>query len=125
LLNQPDHKATKELAQTPLLLTFLCLVYDREQMLPNKRSTLYGQALNIILSEWSAQKRLERDPIYEGFHPDLEKEMLSEIAYESFKQDQLFFSKDVVTRQIKEFLADTLDAPRGLNADNVLRAIEV
>ena len=125
LLNQPDHKATKELAQTPLLLTFLCLVYDREQMLPNKRSTLYGQALNIILSEWSAQKRLERDPIYEGFHPDLEKEMLSEIAYESFKQDQLFFSKDVVTKRIKGFLSDTLDAPKGLNADDVLRAIEV
>ena len=125
LLNQPDHKATKELAETPLLLTFLCLVYDREQMLPNKRSTLYGQALNIILSEWSAQKRLERDPIYEGFHPDLEKEMLSEIAYESFKQDQLFFSKDVVTERIKAFFSDTLDAPKGLYADDVLRAIEI
>ena len=51
--------------------------------------------------------------------------MLSEIAYESFKQDQLFFSKDVVTERIKEFLADTLDVPKGLNADDVLRAIEV
>lgn len=125
LLNQPDQKATKELAQTPLLLTFLCLVYDREQMLPNKRSTLYGKALNIILSEWSAQKRLERDPIYEGFHPDLEKEMLSKIAYESFNQDQLFFSKDVVIERIKAFLSDTLYPPKGLNADDVLRAIEI
>ncbi len=125
LLFQKKHKATKELAQTPLLLTFLCLVYDREQTLPSKRSTLYERALNIILHEWSAQKRIERDPIYEGFHPELEKLMLAKIAYDSFKQDQLFFSKETVTKQIAEFLADTLDAPRYLDADKVLTAIEV
>ena len=29
ILQQPENKAAKELAQTPLLLTFLCLVYGR------------------------------------------------------------------------------------------------
>ncbi|MGB7251188.1 MAG: NACHT domain-containing protein [Phormidesmis sp.] len=125
LLFQDKHEATKELAQTPLLLTFLCLVYDREQTLPSKRSTLYERALNIILHEWSAQKRIERDPIYEGFHPELEKLMLAKIAYDSFKQDQLFFSKDAVTERISKFLSDTLDAPKYLNAEKVLTAIEV
>lgn len=124
LLQKDEHKATKELAQTPLLLTFLCLVYDREQTLPAQRSTLYGKALNILLSEWAAQKRLEQDPIYEGFHPDLEKLLLAEIAYESFKDDQLFFLKDDLTRRISEFLADTLDAPKHLDGAAVLQAIE-
>ena len=125
LLFQDEHKATRELAQTPLLLTFLCLVYDREQTLPSKRSTLYERALNIILHEWSAQKRIERDPIYEGFHPELEKLMLAKIAYDSFSQNQLFFSKDDVTERIAAFLFDTLDAPKYLDADKVLTAIEV
>ena len=124
LLQKDEHKATKELAQTPLLLTFLCLVYDREQTLPAQRSTLYGKALNILLSEWAAQKRLEQDPIYEGFHPDLEKVLLAEIAYESFKNDQLFFLKDDLTRRISKFLADTLDAPKYLDGAKVLEAIE-
>ncbi|MEM9121628.1 MAG: NACHT domain-containing protein, partial [Cyanobacteria bacterium P01_F01_bin.56] len=124
LLQKDEHKATKELAQTPLLLTFLCLVYDREQTLPAQRSTLYGKALNILLSEWAAQKRLEQDPIYEGFHPDLEKVLLAEIAYDSFKNDQLFFSKDDLTRRISAFLADTLDAPKHLDGAKVLQAIE-
>ena len=123
LLQKDENKATKELAQTPLLLTFLCLIYDRQQMLPTQRSTLYGQALDILLSEWSAQKRLEPDPIYEGFHPGLEKVLLAQIAYESFEQDQLFFLKDDITRRIGEFLADTLDAPKHFG-DAVLRAIE-
>ncbi len=124
LLQKDEHKATKELAQTPLLLTFLCLVYDREQTLPAQRSTLYGKALNILLLEWAAQKRLEQDPIYEGFHPDLEKVLLAEIAYDSFKNDKLFFLKDDLTHRITEFLADTLDAPKHLDGAAVLQAIE-
>ena len=87
LLSQPENQGAKELAQTPLLLTFLCLVYDREQTLPKVRSSLYGDALNILLKEWAAQKRLERDEIYEGFYPDLEKELLAQVAYDSFVQD--------------------------------------
>lgn len=125
ILNQSEHRATKELAQTPLLLTFLCLVYDREQTLPNERSTLYGRALNIILNEWAAQKRIEPDPIYKGFHVSLEQVMLAEIAYNSFREDQLFFSKDTITERITAFLTNTLDAPKYLNADAILRAIEI
>lgn len=125
LLNQSEHIATKELAQTPLLLTFLCLIYDREQALPHERTTLYGSALNIILKEWSAQKRINPDPIYQGLHPALEEVMLAEIAYDSFKEDQLFFSKDTITSRITAFLTDMLDAPKCLNADAVLTAIEV
>ena len=125
LLQQPQNNAAKELAQTPLLLTFLCLVYEREQTLPSKRSTLYERALNILLSEWSAQKRLERAPIYEDFHPDLEKVLLSEIAYTSFKEDRLFFSKSDITNRITSYLADTLDAPECLDGPAVLHAIEV
>ena len=125
LLSSPEHKATKELAQTPLLLTFLCLVYDRGQTLPPNRSTLYSDALNILLKDWAAQKRLERDPIYEGFHPELEKVLLADIAYRSFRDNQLFFSKAEITTKIANFLADTLDAPKHLDGAAVLKAIEV
>jgi predicted NACHT family NTPase len=125
MLNQSEHKATKELAQTPLLLTFLCLIYDRKQMLPSKRSTLYGNALDIILYEWSAQKRIGRDSFHEKLYPDLEKILLAEIAYESFRQDELFFSKETITTHISNFLADTIENPKYLNADAVLTAIVV
>ena len=124
LLSQSENAAAKELAQTPLLLTFLCLVYDREQTLPSNRSDLYSDALNILLKEWAAQKRLESEPIYKGFHPVLEKVLLSEIAYNSFKEDRLFFSKSNITERITTFLADKLDAPEHLDGEAVLTAIE-
>ncbi|NEZ68035.1 NACHT domain-containing protein [Leptolyngbyaceae cyanobacterium CCMR0082] len=125
LIEQPENKSAKELAQTPLLLTFLCLVYDRSQSLPPVRSDLYGKALDILLEDWAAEKRIKRDPIYQGLHTGLEKELLSEIAYNSFKDDQLFFSEQEITDQIATFLADTLDAPKYLDGAKVLEAIEV
>lgn len=125
LLKQTENASAKELAQTPLLLTFLCLVYDRSQSLPPVRSDLYGKALNILLEDWAAEKRIKQDPIYQGLHTGLEKELLSEIAYQSFKEDQLFFSEQEIIEQISTFLADTLDAPKHLDGANVLHAIEV
>ncbi|WP_250565616.1 NACHT domain-containing protein, partial [Adonisia turfae] len=125
MLQQDENASAKELAQTPLLLTFLCLVYDRSQSLPAVRSTLYEDALNIILKDWAAEKRIRQDPIYQGFHTDLEKELLSDIAYQSFKADQLFFSKQEIIKQIAEFLANTISNSKYPDGANVLEAIEV
>ena len=49
LLKAPQHQATRELARTPLLAAFLCLVYDDRQQLPTNRAELYGDALRILL----------------------------------------------------------------------------
>ncbi len=125
LLQKPENVAAMELAQTPLLLTFLCLVYDRSQNLSDNRSRLYKRALDILLEEWASEKRLEHDIIYQGLHSELEKVLLSEFAYEKFTGDQLFFSKEAIIEHIANFLRDTLDAPENLNCKEVLNAIEV
>ena len=124
-LKQPENKAAKELAQTPLLLTFLCLIYEREQELPNQRSTLYGRALDILLRDWSAQKRLERSSVYKYLRPEFEKELLNEIAYNSFEEDRLFFLKSDITDRINDYLSDTANIPAELDSSAVLEAIEI
>lgn len=125
ILQEPKNKAAKELAHTPLLLTFLCLVYDRSQRFPTNRSSLYQRALRILLEEWAAEKRIDRDEIYEGLSIELEESLLSEIAYAGFIADQLFFSRRELTAQIKDFLASNLNVPKTLDGEAVLQAIEV
>ncbi|MGJ3254007.1 MAG: NACHT domain-containing protein [Elainellaceae cyanobacterium] len=125
LLNRPEYKAAKELAQTPLLLTLLCAVYDKSLDFPKNRASLYGEALDVLLKEWAAEKRIQRDPIYQELSIELERELLAEIAYDSFVEDQLFFSKRDVTSRIKEFLVSNLNAPKHLDSEQVLEAIEV
>ncbi|MCZ0899882.1 histidine kinase, partial [Microcoleus sp. HI-ES] len=125
LLQKPEYAAAKELAHTPLLLTFLCLNYDRSQNFPNNRSVLYKKALRILLEEWAAEKRILRDEIYQGLSTELEESLLSEIAYTGFETDKLFFSQREVVEEIKTFLAGNLNAPKHLDGEAVLKAIAV
>ncbi|MEH1838344.1 MAG: NACHT domain-containing protein [Nostoc sp.] len=125
LLQKPEHEAAKELAHTPLLLTFLCLVYDRSQSFPDNRSVLYRKALRILLEEWASEKRILRDEIYQGLHTELEEILLSEIAYTGFESDRLFFSQRDIVGQIKTFLASNLNAPQHLDGKSVLNAIAI
>ncbi|WP_445173457.1 NACHT domain-containing protein [Microcoleus sp.] len=125
LLQKPEYAAAKELAHTPLLLTFLCLIYDRSQNFPNNRSAIYKEALRILLQEWAAEKRIQKEEIYQGLHTELEESLLSEIAYSGFDTDKLFFSQREVVEEIKTFLAGNLNAPKHLDGEVVLKAIAV
>lgn len=125
LLSRPDYAAARELAQTPLLLTLLCAVYDKSQHFPKNRASLYGEALDVWLREWAAEKRIHNDPIYRDLPIELERALLAEIAYDSFVEDQLFFDKREVTRRIKQFLVSNLNAPTHLDSERVLEAIEI
>jgi NACHT domain len=125
LLEQPDYAAVRELAQTPLLLTLLCLVFDDAQYLPKNRATLYREALDILLKTWAAEKRIQRDPIYRKFSIALEEMMLSQLAYQTFVIDRLFFSRQEAAEKISIFLAKNLNTPQNLDALAVLNAIEI
>jgi hypothetical protein len=125
ILQQPENSAAKELAHTPLLLTFICLVYDRSQTFSNNRATLYRKALRILLEEWASEKRILREEIYQGLSTELEEVLLSEVATSSFDADRLFLSQKELVNQIKTFLETNLNAPKHLSGETVLNAIAV
>jgi NACHT domain len=125
LLQQPVHAATKELAQTPLLLTFLCLVFDDSQTFPEKRAELYKRALDVLLSKWASEKRIQRNPIYKDLTLTLETMMLAEIAYFGFRANRVFFSRREVVEQIHIFLDGNSNAPHNLDGDVILDAIQI
>jgi NACHT domain len=125
LLNDGSYQSAKELAQNPLLLTFLCVVYDRTQSFPPNRASLYCKALDILLEEWAAEKRIRHEPIYEGLNTELEKVLLAEIAYQGFVEDRLFFSREELIAHIQKFLEDSADKPKYLDGKTVLTAIAV
>ena len=127
LLTQPEYEAAKELAHTPLLLTFLCLTYRRTLSFSTNRSSLYERALRIFLEEWSAEKLLtsHRNLVYEGLNIDLEEGLLAEIAYLNFVEDRLFIEKRELVKQIKTHLQQNLNAPQTLDGTKVLKTIEL
>jgi predicted NACHT family NTPase len=108
LLNTDDYKLTKELAHTPLLLTFLCIVYDESRFFPKNRASLYKKALDILLERWAAEKRIQRQAIYKDLTIELEEMLLAEIAYEQFSQDKVFFEKREIILKIRKYLEENL-----------------
>lgn len=125
-LKTSDSIGTKELSQTPLLLTFVCLVFRQKKTITDNRAKLYSKALDILLEEWAKSKLLEENwEIYQDLSADLEKDMLASIAYVGFEEDKLFFEKDELAEQISAFLTDNLNAPKHLNANRVIDAIAV
>jgi hypothetical protein len=125
LLKEPTNAAVLELARTPLLLTFLCITYNYGGVLPPTRATLYRRALDLLLREWAASKRVHDEPVYRELNADLELDMLAELAEELFREDRLFFKRERVTSHILTFMREQLNAPKSLDAGRILEAIEV
>lgn len=125
LLIHPDQAPTLELARTPLLLTFLCLTYGYCQELPSVRAMLYRRALDILLREWAAERRVHQERVYADLSVDLELDMLAEMAADLFRHDRFFFRRDDATGYIRKFMNKQLKAPKSLDADLILHAIEV
>jgi hypothetical protein len=124
-LNHEDNKAAKELTQTPLLLTLVCLLYQRSRKFPTNRATLYERALRVLLEEWAAEKGVFKDDVYKGLDTKRKEMMLSEIAHDAFQADHLFLPRREIADQIEELLAEMLPDETLIHGEAVLRSIEV
>lgn len=124
LLFDRKNDASLELARTPLLLTFLCLTFDDTQRFPANRTALYRNALLILLQRWAAEKRVHNEDIYKDLHPDLEIEMLADVAATFFEKDKIFFFSEEIKSAIKTFL-DQLHNSRFIDISKIIEAIEI
>ena len=125
-LNEKEHRSTRELARNPLLLTLLCMVYDKSQNFPRNRADLYEKALNIFLEEWAAEKRVRRDlSVNQYLDISTEKRMLYEIAAKNFDENRLFFSESELIDQIKTFGEGNANTPPMFDASKILETIVV
>ena len=123
------NEPVKELANNPLLLTLLCLVFGERNDFPPKRSELYKEGLEVLMKKWDAKRNIEREMIYKHLSPQNKEDMLGQIAFNTFVNGEYFFRQEDLQRQIKDYicnLPETSDDPEALRLDSevVLKAIE-
>jgi predicted NACHT family NTPase len=124
-INSPEYMATLELAQTPLLLTLLCLVFYYQQDFPKNRSLLYREAINVLLKEWNAAKRIHSNSVYQDMTLPFEELLLSHIAHHYFLRNEYFFDKSELSTFISEYINNNLNAPKFLDGSKILEAISI
>lgn len=124
-LNSREYHAAKELTQTPLLLTLVCLLYQHSRKFPTNRATLYERALRVLLEEWAAEKGIPHEDLYKGLDTKRKEMMLSEIAYQAFQEDRLFLPRREIANQIEHLLKELLPDEKVIDGAAILKSIEV
>lgn len=104
LLENPDNKAVRELAQVPLLLALLCLVYEERNEIPPERHEIYYEATRALLSKWDSSRNISRDTMYQQLSLDRKQKMLATIAAQTFEKGDYFLKEHIVVDLIGDYL---------------------
>lgn len=100
-----ENQTLRALATNPLLLTFLCLVFEQRSDFPVPVCELYQEALDILLKKWDAQRHIERERVYQ-ISPQQKLQLLSQIARISVEQNQYLFPHKFLQQQITEYISN-------------------
>lgn len=93
-LDRPENKRIRELADTPLLLHLICLIFQERGDLPSKRVELYREAIDLLLEKWNQfNERLHIDVV--EF-----KKFLRRIAATTFETGKPSFEEEEISHLI-------------------------
>lgn len=118
----------KELATNPLLLTLLCLVFEKLKDFPANRSKLYKECVDLLLEQWDDEREINRGPVYKNRLLQRKKDLLSQIALTTFEAVDSKFKQKEVERYITNYIynlpgANTDEEVLQLDSKAVLRSI--
>jgi len=117
----------KELASVPLLLTLLCITYNRSNDFPPNRANLYEEAIDALLRDWDASRRITRDVVYQQLSMSRKKSMFSRIAWGTFTESIYFIPERTLCKQIEKFIEHLPGfKPEEIDVDShaILKSIE-
>ncbi|NEQ69592.1 MAG: NACHT domain-containing NTPase [Symploca sp. SIO2D2] len=124
-----ENPPIQELATNPLLLTLLCIEFEDSGEFPPNRSELYNRAIHTLLRKWDAKRQIKRQQVYKKLSVQRKEDLLSEVAFTTFKRGDYFFKQRDVEQYIADYICNLPDAktdPDALLFDSeaVLKSIE-
>lgn len=130
LLHREENKPILEFANTPLLLTLVCSVFQEREDFPSKRSKLYQEGLKILLTKWDRSRGIKRDTPYQNLSSADKLKLLGEIAEITFTRGDYFFEESEILRIITDYLLTLPNAnpdPESIRlaGEEILKAIEI
>ncbi len=122
-----ESKQLREMVAVPLLLTLLCIAYNRRKSFPTNRAELYEEAIDALLRDWDSEHDIRRDEVYKHLSIKYKKSMFTRIAWGTFTENMYFIPERTLTKLIEEYIKNLPGfKPEELEPDShaVLRAIE-
>ena len=115
----------RELANNPLLLTLLCLIFE-ETNLPANRLEIYREGIDLLLRKWDAKRNIERQQIYQNLSIHHKQELLSHIAFNSFVKGDYFLKQQELEQYITNYIESSSHEENIESCDStaILQSIE-
>jgi predicted NACHT family NTPase len=124
-LSAPDNQGLRELAQTPLLLALLCIVFEETLEFPKKKIDLYMRAVDVLLEKWDAKRGITRENEYFIMSRRRKENLLGYLATMNFEASKLVFEKEILAQQVEGFFLQLpKDEVVSANGESVLRTIQ-
>jgi predicted NACHT family NTPase len=125
-----ENEPIQELANSPLLLTLLCLVFGEGGDFPSNRADLYEEGIKILLKKWDAKRNIKRDELYRKLDVQRREDLLSYVALQTFQQKEYFIKRRRIEGYIAKFISNIKSVstePESLRIDSeaALHAIQV
>ena len=129
-LEYPENQIIQDMAKTPLLLSFICHVFQSQARFPRQQARLYQEGLDILLQKWDHSKGVERDFAEQPLSLVNRLKLLDQVASVTFTQQQYCFAQSQLEHYIGDYLQTLPDYqevdPVGLQiqSQGILKAIE-
>lgn len=125
-----ENESIQELANNPLLLTLLCLMFQETAEFPWNRLELYQEGINLLLKKWDAKKNIERSQVYKKLSNQQKQDLLSQIASINFEQNKYFFKQQELEQCIADYISNLVSVNTEaeefkIDVLNVIKAIEL
>ena len=92
-----DKKPYKDLANRPIFLTFLLILFERYQDLPTQAHEIYDDVVHLVIKEWDEHRDIIRHSKYSDFSTRKKVKCLSEVSYLlTYKVKQKIFSSKIL-----------------------------
>lgn len=137
-LNELNSKPYKDLANRPIFLTLLLIIYQKSFLLPNQPSEVYSDATYLVIKEWDEHRNINRRSKYSQFNTRKKIKFLSELSYHlTYKTKQKVFNSidleniynkiyqkyDLPESEIKNVVAE-LESHTGILSESSYRKFE-
>ena len=104
LLAFQNYPQLDELAESPLLLSLMCILYERELSLPSNRVELYDKCVRTMLVEWDASRGFRRVTKYENLSEQKKLRLLNYCAATLFSDRETIFTKRKLVNVVSKYL---------------------
>lgn len=131
-LAKEENAGVREICSSPLLLSMVCLYFERVMRFPPSRAELYEDAIEALLTKWDASRDIVRDEIpydatiYRELSPRRKKQLFAEIAARTFEVGDYVFRRRNLVGWIYDYLIrlPNVTSKDDIDSDLTLRAIE-